>query len=169
MVRGPIARGGALDRGEWRVAEHPASSGTILQTTSGGLEISDERSSSNLQVGDRTLLSHEVDLDVTSLADFFTNSISPRSSNTLFNILHKAGIMLFYTVSAISMTLLNKSVLNHTPVPVTLMVCQSFVGWGLMRIVRAIGGRWGNAIPKWDWNVAKQLGPLVIVNVLGLT
>jgi hypothetical protein len=164
MVRGPIATWRALDRvGEWET-----SSTSILeqQQESWRYQMNAAPPTSKSAIVRFSLT--RFDLDVTSLADFFTIYLSAFFEH-LFYILHKAGIMLFYTVSAISMTLLNKSVLNHTPVPVTLMVCQSFVGWGLMRIVKAIGGRWGNAIPKWDWTVAKQLGPLVIVNVLGLT
>ncbi|WWC87664.1 uncharacterized protein L201_002555 [Kwoniella dendrophila CBS 6074] len=71
----------------------------------------------------------------------------------------------FYMVVAISMTLLNKSVLSSTPMPVFLLLCQSAVAVVLLGIENAFGPY---KTPKFERNAAKDLLPLVFVNVLGL-
>ncbi|WVF66870.1 hypothetical protein IAT40_001613 [Kwoniella sp. CBS 6097] len=73
--------------------------------------------------------------------------------------------VVFYMVVAISMTLLNKSVLSSTPMPVFLLLCQSAVAVVLLGLENALGPY---KTPRFDTNVARELVPLVFVNVLGL-
>ncbi|WWC60083.1 uncharacterized protein I303_102647 [Kwoniella dejecticola CBS 10117] len=76
------------------------------------------------------------------------------------------GTVAFYMVVAISMTLLNKSVLSSTPMPCVLLLCQSAVAVVLLGLENIFGPY---KTPKFDKFVAKDLVPLVFVNVLGLT
>ncbi|OCF45081.1 hypothetical protein I317_01133 [Kwoniella heveanensis CBS 569] len=73
--------------------------------------------------------------------------------------------VVFYMVVAISMTLLNKSVLSSTPMPVFLLLCQSAVAVFLLGLENVLGPY---KTPRFDTNVARELVPLVFVNVLGL-
>ncbi|WVR03996.1 hypothetical protein IAU60_000995 [Kwoniella sp. DSM 27419] len=73
--------------------------------------------------------------------------------------------VVFYMVVAISMTLLNKSVLSSTPMPVFLLFCQSAVAVLLLGLENALGPY---KTPKFEVPIAKDLLPLVFVNVLGL-
>ncbi|RSH94472.1 hypothetical protein EHS25_004275 [Saitozyma podzolica] len=63
------------------------------------------------------------------------------------------------------MTLLNKAVLSSTPLPVFLIFCQSGIAVVLVAVENKVGPI---KTPRFDWKVAKQLLPLVFVNVLGL-
>ncbi|KAK8861392.1 hypothetical protein IAR55_002211 [Kwoniella newhampshirensis] len=75
------------------------------------------------------------------------------------------GTVIFYMVVAISMTLLNKSVLSSTPMPVFLLFCQSSIAVCLLGVENALGPF---KTPKFDINIARELVPLTFVNVLGL-
>ncbi|WWC68839.1 uncharacterized protein I206_102774 [Kwoniella pini CBS 10737] len=75
------------------------------------------------------------------------------------------GTVAFYMVVAISMTLLNKSVLSSTPMPVFLLLCQSAVAVVLLSLENMFGPY---KTPKFEKPIAKDLIPLVLVNVLGL-
>lgn len=56
------------------------------------------------------------------------------------------GTVVFYMVVAISMTLLNKSVLSSTPLPVFLLFCQSAMGYFLLVLESRFGPF---KTPKW--------------------
>ncbi|WWD16703.1 hypothetical protein CI109_101134 [Kwoniella shandongensis] len=73
--------------------------------------------------------------------------------------------VVFYMIVAISMTLLNKSVLSSTPMPVFLLFCQSTIAVCLLGVENAFGPY---KTPKFDNSIAKELVPLTFVNVLGL-
>ncbi|OCF78135.1 hypothetical protein I204_00071 [Kwoniella mangroviensis CBS 8886] len=75
------------------------------------------------------------------------------------------GTVVFYMVVAISMTLLNKSVLSSTPMPVFLLFCQSAVAVVLLGLENMFGPY---KTPRFESSTAKDLIPLVFVNVLGL-
>ncbi|WVQ79072.1 hypothetical protein IAT38_001166 [Cryptococcus sp. DSM 104549] len=76
-----------------------------------------------------------------------------------------AGTLVFYMISAIGMTLLNKLVLSSTSLPVFLLMCQAVVSGCLMALANAVGPL---KSPKFDLRVARKLIPLTLVSVCGL-
>ncbi|ORX36335.1 hypothetical protein BD324DRAFT_489113 [Kockovaella imperatae] len=76
------------------------------------------------------------------------------------------GTVVFYMVVAISMTLLNKNVLSSTPLPVFLLFCQSAMAVFLLALENRLGPIKTPA--TFEMPIAKELAPLVGINVLGL-
>ncbi|KAJ3721744.1 hypothetical protein C8R42DRAFT_607434 [Lentinula raphanica] len=81
--------------------------------------------------------------------------------------LQVAGVVSFYMSAALVMVFVNKAVLSSSPdLPLLFLLIQLLIAVVLLHVSAAIFRR--VEIPKFDWETAKKLTPVVLVNVIGL-
>ncbi|KAJ3750771.1 hypothetical protein DFH05DRAFT_113622 [Lentinula detonsa] len=81
--------------------------------------------------------------------------------------LQVAGVVSFYMSAALVMVFVNKAVLSSSPdLPLLFLLIQLLIAVVLLHISAAIFRR--VEIPKFNWQTARDLTPVVLVNVIGL-
>ncbi|KAJ4485802.1 hypothetical protein J3R30DRAFT_3365527 [Lentinula aciculospora] len=81
--------------------------------------------------------------------------------------LQVAGVVSFYMSAALVMVFVNKAVLSNSPdLPLLFLLVQLLIAVVLLHVSAAISHR--VEIPKFEWEVAKKLIPVVLVNIVGL-
>ncbi|KAJ3775171.1 hypothetical protein FB446DRAFT_701792 [Lentinula raphanica] len=87
--------------------------------------------------------------------------------NINISTLQVAGVVSFYMSAALVMVFVNKAVLSSSPdLPLLFLLIQLLIAVVLLHVSAAIFRR--VEIPKFDWEIAKKLTPVVLVNVIGL-
>ncbi|KAF5388529.1 hypothetical protein D9757_004679 [Collybiopsis confluens] len=77
------------------------------------------------------------------------------------------GVVAFYMSAALVMVFVNKAVLSNSPdLPLLFLWVQLIIAVVLLHASAAVTKR--IEIPVLDWNVAKKLFPVVLVNIVGL-
>ncbi|KAL0951546.1 hypothetical protein HGRIS_008229 [Hohenbuehelia grisea] len=88
-------------------------------------------------------------------------------STNAASTLQVAGVVSFYMCSALVMVFVNKAVLNGSPdIPLLFLLIQLLIAVVLLHATALITKR--VEIPKYDYNTAKSLVPVVLVNIIGL-
>ncbi|KIK70677.1 hypothetical protein GYMLUDRAFT_32718 [Collybiopsis luxurians FD-317 M1] len=77
------------------------------------------------------------------------------------------GVVAFYMSAALVMVFVNKAVLSNSPeLPLVFLLVQLLIAVVLLHVSAAVTKR--VEIPKFNWDVAKKLVPVVLVNIVGL-
>ncbi|KAE9398472.1 hypothetical protein BT96DRAFT_1020128 [Gymnopus androsaceus JB14] len=81
--------------------------------------------------------------------------------------LQVAGVVSFYMFAALVMVFVNKAVLSNSPdLPLLFLLLQLLIAVVLLHVSAAISKR--VEIPRFNWEVANKLVPVVLVNIIGL-